>query len=170
MSVHFMQNGEAFEPKYGKSRTKQSFKDETDVNKLIKKAQITGSIAHLERFDAAAYAEFDGFDLHRAYRLLEKAEEIFAALPSELRHEFENSPANFITYANDPANRDQLEVLLPLIAEPGRYFPNPVFRGGQGAGAATAPASAPSGAEASGASETPTPPASDSATQASSST
>ena len=125
-------------------RTKQSFKDQTDINKILKKAQKTGSIAHLQKYPEAVYGEFDGeMDLLTAQTRLGRAQEIFAELPSEARAEFGNNPAQFVTWAADPANNARLAELLPAIAEPGRYFPNPVARGGQGAGAATAPEAVP---------------------------
>lgn len=122
-------------------RTKQSFKDSCDINKMLKKAQVTGSIAHLQKYEEAVYGEFDGeFTLLEAHERIARANEIFADLPSEVRSEFNNNALEFVTFAGDPANAGQLEKLLPAIAEPGAYFPNPVQRGGQGAGAATAPA------------------------------
>ena len=52
---------------YGKSMTKQAFKDSTDINKMLKKAQQTGSISHLMKYPEATYGEFDGeFDLTTA--------------------------------------------------------------------------------------------------------
>ena len=34
---------------YDDGRTKQSFKDQCDINKILKKAMRTGSIAHLQK-------------------------------------------------------------------------------------------------------------------------
>ena len=47
-------------------RTKQSFKDSCDVNKIIKKAQITGSLAHAQKYDTPVYGDFTGIDLIEA--------------------------------------------------------------------------------------------------------
>lgn len=132
--------------KYNDGRTKQAFKDQTDINKMLKKAQVTGSIAHLQKYPEAVYGEFDGeFDLLTAHGQIEKANMIFADLPSEIRAEFGNDALSFVKFAGDPANNDKLREVLPALAEPGSYFPNPVQRGGVGAGAATAPADVDSG-------------------------
>lgn len=121
-------------------RTKQSFKDSCDINKMLKTAQVTGSISHLMKYPEAIYGEFDGdVDLLTARTRIDKAQKIFDELPSEIRSEFQNDALKFVRFAGDPANNERLATLLPAIAEPGKYFPNPVQRGGVGAGAATAP-------------------------------
>ena len=127
-------------PKYEDGMTKQSFKDQTDINKLLSKHQTAGSLAHLMKYPEATYGEFDGeFSLLDAQQRIQKANEIFDDLPSEVRREFGNNALSFVQFAGDPANNDKLRDLLPALAKPGSYFPNPVQRGGVGAGAATAP-------------------------------
>ena len=108
--------------KYDDGLTKQSFKDSTDINKILHKAQRTGTISHINRY-GAMYGDFEAFDFLEAQNQLAKAREIFDALPSELRAEFDQDPSQFFAYANDPANASRLEEVLPEIAEPGRYFP-----------------------------------------------
>lgn len=126
---------------YSDGRTKQAFKDSADINKLLNKAMKQGSISHLLKYPEATYGEFDGdFDLLTAHSKIERAREIFAELPSEVRSEFSNDPLAFVKFAANPVNNARLAEILPAIAEPGRYFPNPIQRGGTGAGAATAPA------------------------------
>lgn len=109
-------------------RTMQSFKDLTDINKMLKHAQKEGSLAHIEKYPEAVYGEFDGYDLLEAYDKLERANEIFAALPSEIRNEFGNDAIKFAGFASHPDNINDLRELLPQIAEPGPFFPNPVRR------------------------------------------
>ena len=126
---------------YDDGRTKQAFKDQCDINKMLAKAQTAGSLSHLLKYPEPIYGEFDGeFDLLTAQERIEKATAIFADLPSEIRNEFQNDPLKFVKFAGNPENNANLKKLLPALAEPGSYFPNPFKRGGQGAGAATAPA------------------------------
>lgn len=126
--------------KYKDGMTKQAFADQCDINKILKKAARHGSLAHLVKYPEATYGEFDGeFSLLDATQKIARAGEIFADLPSEVRREFDNDPIAFVTFAGDPANNDKLKDLLPALAKPGDYFPNPVQRGGSGAGMATAP-------------------------------
>lgn len=144
MSLYYKAHGKRYIPEYNDGRTKQSFKDQCDINKILKKAQKAGSLAHVQKYEKAVYGEFNGeFDLLTAQNQIIRANEIFQDLPSEVRREFGNDALKFVQFAGDPANNEKLEELLPALAEPGAYFPNPVKAGGQGAGAATAPADPP---------------------------
>jgi hypothetical protein len=127
------------EKDYTDGMTKQSFKDQCDVNKIVKKAQKTGSLAFAEKYPDQVFGEFpDVDDLLTAHGHIERAGEIFSELPSEVKREFGHSPYEFLRFANDPENVGRLRELLPAIAEPGPYFPNPVNRGPEPDGA-TAP-------------------------------
>ncbi len=106
-------------PTYEDGRTKQSFKDETDINKILARAQKTGTISHLAKYEGQ-YADFSDFDFFESQIKLAQGREIFDALPSEIRNEFRNSQADFFAYVNDPANKDRLKKLLPALAAPGR--------------------------------------------------
>ena len=108
---------------YGESLTKQTFKDECDVNKILDRFARTGAISHLEQ-RGAEYGDFsDVTDLEDAYARIKRGEQIFSELPSELRNEFQNNPWAFFRYVNDPRNEGRLKELLPKIAEAGRVMP-----------------------------------------------
>lgn len=140
MSNHFKEHKERYIPEYNDGRTKQAFKDQCDINKIMAKAMVKGDLSFAQKYDTQVFGEFDGeFTLLEAQGRLQRASEIFGELSSETRKEFQNDPLKFLAFANAPENRDRLVELLPQIAEPGAYFPNPVQRGGQGAAAATAP-------------------------------
>ncbi len=104
---------------YKDGRTKQAFLDETDINKILKRAQKTGTISHLNKHQAS-YGDFTNFDFFANQIMLAKGREVFDDLPSELRNEFANSPGDFFKYVNDPENKDRLGELLPGLAAPGR--------------------------------------------------
>lgn len=109
-------------PDYSDGRTKQSFKDSTDINKILKRAQKTGTISHLLKH-GASYGDFsDVPDLLEAHRRIERGQKIFDDLPSELRREFQD-PFKFFAYVNDPANKERLKTLLPQLAAPGTQLP-----------------------------------------------
>ncbi len=105
--------------KYKDGRTKQSFRDETDINKILHRAQKAGTLSHLEKYEGT-YGDFADFDFLEANIQIAKGGEIFDALPSEIRQEFRHSPAAFFEYVNDPANIDDLRKRLPGLAAPGR--------------------------------------------------
>lgn len=104
-------------PVYNDGRTKQAFRDQTDIVKIVTKFQKEGTISHLAKH-GPTYGDFANIDLLQAYENIAKAETIFNELPSELRREFEN-PNNFLKFVNDPANANRLDELLPSLAEPG---------------------------------------------------
>lgn len=147
---------------YDDGMTKQSYADSTDINKILKKAQRDGSIAHLQKYDKMVYAEFSGVDLLGAYAQIGRAQEIFDDLPSEIRSEFDNDALKFAGFASDPENIDRLPEIFPELAKPGRQNPNPVKRqadaadaggGAEGAGAGDAGESAGEAAAGAGAAE-----------------
>jgi len=105
--------------KYKDGRTKQSFRDETDINKILHRAQKAGTLSHLEKYEGT-YGDFSNFDFLEAQINLTAGREVFDALPSELRNEFKQSPAAFFDFVNDPANKDDLANKLPKLAAPGR--------------------------------------------------
>ena len=137
--------------KYNDGRTKQQFKDSADVNQILKKAQKAGTLSHLEKH-GAYYGDFADFDFDAAQFALAKASSVFEELPSEIRKEFDHSPAKFFEFVNDPANAGDLAQALPELAEPGRQMPN-VIRSGPSVAAE----------EANQAPEAPTEPAPDAA-------
>ncbi len=113
------------QPVYKDGRTKNAFKDETDINKILKRAEKVGTISHLNQY-RGQYADFSNFDFFEATLMLTKGREIFDALPAEIRSEFSQSQAAFFNYVNDPANVERLDELLPALAEPGRQNINVV--------------------------------------------
>lgn len=111
--------------KYEDGRTKQAFKEETDVNKILAKAQRVGSLSHLVRH-GATFGDFsDVPDLLEARTRLKRGQRIFDELPAEVRREFSNDMLQFFAFVNDPRNKERLSELLPAMAAPGRQLPEP---------------------------------------------
>lgn len=110
------------EKDYSDGVTKQAFKDSTDINKMLAKAQKAGSLSHLLKH-GATYGDFsDVPDLLTAHERLKQGEAIYRELPSEIRREFPDM-FRFFAYVNDPSNSDRLQELLPMLAAPGRQLP-----------------------------------------------
>ncbi len=109
-----------------KSRTKQAFKDECDINRVLDRAIHGASLAHLKAHEGT-YGDFSDFD-EQSYELMlgrvSDAKTVFYDLPAELRNEFDNNPGKFFGFVNDPANADKLEEIFPTLAAPGRQMPN----------------------------------------------
>uniref|UniRef100_UPI004047F662 hypothetical protein n=1 Tax=Shewanella sp. TaxID=50422 RepID=UPI004047F662 len=108
---------------YKDGRTKQSFKDETDVNKILAKHSRMGTLSHLEQW-GGQYGDLTGFNFQEAQNQMAKANSMFEQLPAEIRREFRHNAEAFFEYVNDPANKDDLATKLPALAKPGTQLPN----------------------------------------------
>lgn len=87
----------------GTGRTKSSFKDECDVNKIVSRYQKTGQLPSLIK-NNPRYGDFASVpDFQDALNLVAHAQEQFAALPSRVRAECYNDPAVFLDRVQDPA-------------------------------------------------------------------
>jgi phage internal scaffolding protein len=103
------------------TRTKQDFRDQCDINNIIKAYKITGQIQHISA--AAAQGRFedlpDPIDFQESLNSIRMADQAFAALPSKLRDRFGNDPTQFLSFLSDPENIDEarkLGIVNPLPA------------------------------------------------------
>lgn len=108
---------------YDDGRTKQCYKDECDINKIMARFAVTNTITHLSKHQGQ-YGDFSDFDFFEQTQKLTKGREIFDDLPAEVRREFGQSPAAFFAYVNDPANINDLHTKIPGLAKPGTQLPN----------------------------------------------
>lgn len=99
-------------------RTKQSFKDECDINTIMRRYEVTGELGHLSR-RTPIFGDFPSMDFAEAMAIVIKAREDFASLPSEVRDRFANDPARLLHFMEDANNREEA-IKLGLIrsAEP----------------------------------------------------
>lgn len=110
---------------YKDGRTKQSFKDETDVNQIIAKHTRMGTLSHLEQW-GGQYGDWSDFDFQDAQNQIANANSMFETLPAAVRSQFHNDPARFLEFVNDPDNADDLATKLPELAAPRtRPLPTP---------------------------------------------
>ena len=92
------------------SLTQQHFKDETDINNILRQFNITGLLP--EQPLSPRYGDFTGIgDYHSALNAVIAAEDQFMALPANLRARFENDPAQLIAFLSDENNRSEAEKL-----------------------------------------------------------
>jgi len=97
------------------SRTQQSFRDECDINNILRKFNVTGQlpIGSVQ----PEYGDFSGVtDYQSALNAVMAAQDSFLALPAKVRARFDNDPAFFIEFASDEANKDEMRA-LGLIRE-----------------------------------------------------
>jgi phage internal scaffolding protein len=92
----------------GPGLAQQHFKDECDVNNILRKYQKTGLIDHVNRFQGD-YADLsDVPDFQDSLNAVIDAQEAFMTLPSSIRKQFGNDPAAFLDFVHDPDNRDEM--------------------------------------------------------------
>lgn len=92
------------------SRTEQHFKKECDVNQILAKYQRTGAITHWTQREPT-YGEIPFGSLQEAIQMVEQAQESFNALPSQVRKRFQNDPAQFLAFVQDPSNAEEMAEL-----------------------------------------------------------
>lgn len=107
-------------------RTKQSFKDECDVNKIVDKypdiysdKNVVKSIIDSIDANPGLFTDFDSDATYQdALAIVQKAEEQFNALPVQIRDRFKYNPTEFLSYVSDPANIDEMQRYGLIINKP----------------------------------------------------
>lgn len=98
------------------SLTKQSFKDETDINQIMEKFQKTGAIEHRnEHQPQYGFATEQNFQ--DAMNLVTEAQNMFDDLPSSIRAKFHNDPGSFLDFVQDPDNLSEMADMGLLTPE-----------------------------------------------------
>lgn len=93
------------------SRAKQSFKNECDINHIMKKYEKTGVVEHAARY-AGEYGDFTGAsDYQEAIEKLQAADEAFMSLPATIRKRFDNSAGKYFDFVQNPANLAEMREL-----------------------------------------------------------
>ena len=107
--------GIEFDPEEG--QTKQSFKDECDINNIMKRYNATGAITHLN-MRTPEYGDFSSpLDFQAALNTVMEGEAMFADLPSDLRDRFGNDPKQLLEFLADDANREEA-IKLGIVQAP----------------------------------------------------
>lgn len=89
----------------------QHFKDECDVNLILKKFQVTGVLDHV-RDGAPQFGDFSNVsDYLTAQNILIEAQDSFDSLPASLRKRFDNNPVAMLEFLQDDNNRKEAESL-----------------------------------------------------------
>jgi len=109
------------------SMTKQSLKDDADVNKIIKRYNKTGVLPNMNKLESI-YGQITSQDLQDALNKVDSSYEAFSEVPSDIRAQFGNDAGAFIDYATNPQNIDQMrqwKLAPPPIPEPIQESPPP---------------------------------------------
>lgn len=129
-------------PIIGESMTKQSFAEECDVNNILRSYAKNGIMPHVNS-KPASYLDVSDFnpDYLSTMNLFLETEEAFSQLPALLRKRFQNDPIQFLQFASDPSNSDEMVKLGLATQKPGAPVAgNPAAGAPDPAGGGSAPA------------------------------
>lgn len=109
-------------------RTKQSFREEADINNIIARYTKTGVLDNLNK-NPGRYADVSDLVTYpEALNVVIKSQNLFNDLPANIRERFQNEPAKLIAFLDDEKNLAE-SVSLGLRKkpkEPPRTEPLPV--------------------------------------------
>lgn len=109
----------------GSGRTKQSFKDQCDINFIMARYLKSGQVDHLATH-GGQYGDISPLSFHEAMNICAKATEMFGDLSSDVRKRFANDPARFLEFVQkrdadgNLVNAAEMRLLglAPPLAEP----------------------------------------------------
>lgn len=106
------------------SRTRQEFKDESDINTIIDRFGIGENPIDLQKWvtNVDIYDAVD--DFQTAMNQVNTAKAQFDALPARVRTRFNNSPAAFVDFVSDASNVEEM-ILLGLAEKRVERVPEP---------------------------------------------
>lgn len=96
----------------GPGRTKQEFKDECDVNNIVKRFVRDGFVAHLNKGVPVFMDVSEIGDFRTAVDQVRAATKFFDNLPAKVRAKFGNDPARFLDEAGSLSRSELRELGL----------------------------------------------------------
>jgi phage internal scaffolding protein len=105
------------------SKTDTQFKDEVDVNNIMRKFQRTGQISHLAKRDGTYMDVSEIKDLAESIEVVDKAAYAFEKLPAKIRNRFDNDPRKLVTFMQDEKKNLEEMYELGLKQKPSRQKP-----------------------------------------------
>lgn len=106
--------------------TQQGDKNDSDINVIVARFRKTGQLPHNNK--TAMYGDFTNVpDYRTAVEQVNAARDEFMKLPAKVRRRFDNNPAEFIEFATNPDNLDEMRKmgLAPTPEPEDNPTPNP---------------------------------------------
>ena len=91
----------------GEGITEQSHKRETDINYILEDYKRTGFMKHAKE-NQGRYDDISVQDFQDAMFKVTEAQNMFNELPGGIRKEFDNNPARFLDFVQNPDNAQKL--------------------------------------------------------------
>lgn len=94
------------------SRTKQAFKDECDINRIVGRFIKTQGVDYLKMYQGyidGHYGDFSNVtDYQSAIEQVRAAEDVFMRLPGEVRKKFDHDPSKFLDYVGSDHTKEEM--------------------------------------------------------------
>lgn len=106
-------------PGGGKLITRQEFAEESDINFMLKKFGVGAQMPAPRK--PPEYGDFsEVHDFETAMQRIREAEQTFLTLPADVREDFDNNPAELLTFVHDDANYEEAAEmgLVPKLKAP----------------------------------------------------
>lgn len=105
------------------SKTRQSFKDECDINKIVERYRVTGMLTDpsIPKTRNPFFGDFTQVtDYHQQAAQIASLNAEFEALPAKIRSRFQNDPGQMLDFLADEANTEEAVKLglKPMSALP----------------------------------------------------
>lgn len=95
----------------GPSITQQHFKNECDVNNIVRRYAQTGIDPYELRKQGVRFGRASSQDFTEAMFMVSEVQNQFADLPADIRGKFDNDPAKLLEAYGDPSQADKLTQL-----------------------------------------------------------
>lgn len=92
----------------GKSLTQQEYKEECDVNNVIRRYQLTGDVNLFNRTEGQYIDVSDVKDFQESMNIVRQAQQTFEALPAKVRAELANNPENLLKLVEQVEQGDEI--------------------------------------------------------------
>lgn len=97
-------------------RVKQSFKEECDINTIVRRFEQTGEFPYVNPREAS-FGDVTGLEFRSMLDTVLEAQAAFDALPADVRDRFNHDPVKFVDFCSKKENAAELEK-LGLAAKP----------------------------------------------------
>jgi len=101
----------------GASRTKQSFREESEIENILARYTKTGVLDHVSRY-GGEYGFASSVSFHEAMNVVTKADQMFGDLPAKVRRRFGGDPGDFLEFVQNPENEEELIELGLAVRRP----------------------------------------------------
>lgn len=93
------------------SMTEQNHLERVKIQNIIKRYTAQGMIDHVNYYEGQ-YGDFvNSLDFNQSMNIVAETTQMFESLPAELRRRFNEDPAEYLDFVQNPENRAEMEEL-----------------------------------------------------------